>query len=104
MAEQYDPYTNYLGDFSIKIRDIEEKQRINRDRLLLIGKNLIETKEKTSLDLLEIKKDLENLKDDMIRIKEFLENISGEFSKFARKEDVELLAKQTKILKPLFEK
>ncbi|MEK6875762.1 MAG: hypothetical protein AABX30_03690 [Nanoarchaeota archaeon] len=94
-------FPQIFGDISTKVRDIEEKQRIAKDRLLLIGKNLIETKEKTSQDILELKRDIEIMKNDIDRIKSFIESISEEFSKFARKEDVEILAKQARMFRPL---
>ena len=46
MAEEYDYKDQYYSNFLTKIRDIEEKQRILKDRLLLIGENLVELKEK----------------------------------------------------------
>jgi len=91
----------YLGEANTKIRDIEEKQRILKDRLLLIGQNFIETKEENSQRILEIKKDIEMLKQDMGRVKMFLETLSNEFSQFARKEDLEILSKQAKMFQPL---
>lgn len=92
---------NSSGDGGIKIKDLEEKQRILKDRILLIGQNLIETKEKTSEKILEMKKDIEVLNQDIQKIKMFIENISKEFSKFARKDDLEILAKQAKMFQPL---
>ena len=86
---------------SIKMRGFEEKQRILKDRLLLIGENLIENKEETTQKILDIKKDIETIKQDIERIKSFLEIISNEFSKFARKEDLEILSKQAKMFQPL---
>ncbi len=88
-------------DPNIKLRDLEEKQRILKDRLLLIGQNLIEMKEKNTQTNLDIKKDIEIIKQDMVRIKSFLETASNEFSKFAKKEDLEILAKQAKMFQPL---
>lgn len=96
---------DYWGQASlgmnIKMRDLEEKQRILKDRLLLIGENLIETKEESSQKMLDIKKDIEIMKKDIEKIKSFLEIISNEFSKFARKEDLEILSKQAKMFQPL---
>ncbi len=83
------------------IRDVEDKQRILKDRLLLIGSNLIETKEDTEKRMDEMKKDLETMKKSMKKMMNFLENISDEFSKFARKEDLEILAKQAKMFQPM---
>ncbi len=89
------------GAGETKIRDLEEKQRILKDRLLLIGQNLIETRERNNEKILEIKKDIEIIKQSMERIKSFLETASGEFSKFAKKEDLEILSKQAKMFQPL---
>lgn len=98
--DQYD-YPETGTDIPIKIRDLEEKQRILKDRILLIGQNLIETKEKTSEDILGLKKDLEIIKQNMERLTAFLETASSEFPKFARKEDLEILSKQAKMFQPL---
>lgn len=96
---------NYSGQefmaVNTKVRDLEEKQRILKDRLLLIGQNLIEIKEKNNQDILEIKKDLEIIKQNTDRLRSFLETASAEFSKFARKEDLEILSKQAKMFQPL---
>ena len=99
--EQYDYSEEDSFNAQTKIRDLEEKQRILKDRLLLIGQNLIETKEKTSSEILDIKKDIEIINQHMERMISFLETASAEFSKFARKEDLEILAKQAKMFQPL---
>ena len=95
---------NYMGqafgEINLKLRDLEEKQRILKDRLLLIGQNLLEIKEKSNQDALNIKKDIEKIKQEMERMINFLETASGEFSKFARKEDLEILSKQAKMFQP----
>ena len=101
MNEQQEYSGQAYNDSNLKIRDIEEKQRILKDRLLLIGQNLIDIKEKTTQDILEIKKDIEILKQHMERTKMFLETASREFSKFAKKEDLEILSKQAKMFQPL---
>jgi hypothetical protein len=101
VAEQVDYTGQILGDVNLKIRDVEEKQRILKDRLLLIGENLVEIKEKTNQKILEIKKDVEIIKQDVERFSAFLETVSGEFSKFAKKEDLEILTKQAKMFQPM---
>ena len=101
MEEQFDYMGQIMAEFNTKIRDLEERQRIMKERLILIGKNLIESKEKTSQDILNIKRDIEIIKSDMKRLKDFLETASSEFSKFARKEDLAILSKQAKMFQPL---
>ena len=48
-----------------------------------------------------IKKELEIIKKNMERLISFLETASSEFSKFASKEDLEILTKQAKMFQPL---
>ena len=101
MAEE----VRYNGQFSeesnMKIRDIEDKQRILKDRMLLIGQNLVEMKEKNDEKMLDMKKDINNLQTEVKRVSIFLEDISVELSKFARKEDMDILTKQAKMFQPL---
>ncbi len=91
----------YFSSINSKTRDLEERQRILKDRLILIGQNLIEMRENTNEKILEIKKDIETLKNNMERMISFLESASAEFSKFARKEDLEILSRQAKMFQPL---
>jgi predicted nucleic acid-binding Zn-ribbon protein len=102
MAEQEADYTGQLfNDVNSKVRDLEEKQRVLRDRLLLIGQNLIDIKEKSNQKMLEIKKDIETMKSNIERLSSFLDSVSDEFSKFAKKEDLEILTKQAKMFQPM---
>jgi len=101
MDEQQNYNEQNIWEFNAKIRDIEEKQRVLKDRTLLIGQNLIDIKEKTDQEILEIKKDVEIIKQGINRIKLFLESASDHFSKFAKKEDLEILSKQAKMFQPM---
>ena len=101
MHEEGDYREQGSWENNTKIRDLEERYRLLRDRLLLIGQNLVEIKEKTNEDILKIKKDVEVIKRNMERLVSFLETASAEFSKFARKEDLEILSKQAKMFQPL---
>ena len=101
MEEEASYYSNPLGDIAIKVRDIEEKSRIMNERTILLGRNIIEMKDHLNVDLMNLKKELEKLKQEMKRMSAFLEIDSREFSSFARKEDVAMLAKQAKMFQPL---
>ena len=100
MEEGYDYYSP-VNEMVVKVRDLEEKNRIIKERTILIGKNLIEIRESVSQEMLEIKKELELIKQDIKRTNSFLEMASREFTNFARKEDVAILAKQAKMFQPL---
>ena len=92
---------DYLSEANTRIRDLEEKQRILKDRTLLIGENLVDIKERLTEEIIEIKKEIETMKQQLERLRSFLESASEEFSKFARKEDLEILSKQARMFKPL---
>lgn len=104
MAKEEYQEDSYFSEVNTKIRDLEEKQRILKDRTMLIGENLIDLKESTQEDLIELKKEIETLKGIIQRLKDFLETASEEFSKFARKDDLEILAKQARMFKPFYPK
>jgi len=88
---------NMWIEINSRIRNLEEMQRNLKDRLLLIGQNLIEIKEKSNEKIIEMKKEIELLKKVAERTASFLETASSEFSKFARKEDLEILQKQARM-------
>jgi len=90
-----------VDEVYLKIRDLESKQRSLKERLTLIGDNLIDIKESMLEQNIEMKKNIEKLNQSMTRMVSFLESASQEFSKFARKEDVEILAKQAKMFQPM---
>jgi len=102
MDESQEGYQDYSQeDSGMQVRGLEEKQRILKDRLLLIGQNLIDVREKNNEAVLEIKKEIEIIKQNVERLISFLETASSEFSKFARKEDLDILTKQAKMFQPL---
>ena len=41
MEEQYDYYNQAATDANMNLRDLEEKQRILKERIFLIGQNLV---------------------------------------------------------------
>lgn len=94
-------YSQYYSDASLKIRDLEEKQRALKERLILFGENLLELKEKTASDIVEIKKELHEITEILNRLRSFTESLSSEVSGFAKKEDLEILSKQAKMFQPL---
>lgn len=101
MAEQEDYSGQFYGEANIRIKDLEEKQNMLKDRLLLIGENFIEIRDELDGKVIELKKEMNNLKQEMERIKSFLEIFSTQMSKFAKKEDLEILTKQAKMFQPL---
>ena len=41
MEQQSEPVSMLLAEFATRLNEIEEKQRLAKDRILLIGENLV---------------------------------------------------------------
>jgi hypothetical protein len=100
--QQYpNPNESLFSDISVKLRDIEEKQNIIKDRVLLIGENLISEKEGVDIEIQEIKASIMKNEEDIRRLKLAIERIIGETQNFVRKNEFEILQRQFKMFEPL---
>ena len=88
-------------ELALKLRDLEESQKLSKERLLLIGQNLIESQEKNISKITELKKDVQNLTDELKRMKSLTGSLAEEVSKSARKEELAILERQWKMFEPL---
>ena len=92
---------SYLEEVNGKLRDLEEKQNLTRDRVLLIGKNLIDTREKTKEEISDLKLEISELRRDFAKLKDLLQNIADDLEELPRKGEVEALQKQLDLFSPL---
>ena len=98
---QQDPINSLLGEFSTRLNEIEEKQRLIKDRILLIGENLISTKEGIEEQNLEFKNQLKQTTFEIKSLKQITKRIVNELENFARKPELETLQRQMKMFQPL---
>jgi len=100
-AVPQDPTTALLSEFGTRLTEIEEKQRLIKDRLLLIGENLISTKEGIEKQDLEFKKQIKQIEFEIKSLKQITKRIVSELENFARKPELETLQRQMKMFEPL---
>lgn len=98
MAEQY-IQPQYSSDNNAQLRDIEEKQRLLKERVLLIGQSLIGERDKTFKEIQEMKKSFIKIKDENNRIKELLERVTEQLNNVARKEELLIIQRQLDLLR-----
>lgn len=98
------PIAGLLSEFGTKLRDIEEKQRLIKDRVLLIGENLVDLKGDTVREVSKLKIKTDNLERELERMKELLSSIIEESKNYARKSELEILQRQFKMFQPLLKK
>lgn len=101
MEVQQDPINALLSEFSARLNEIEEKQRLIKDRILLIGENLISTKEDYSKQEFEIKRQLKQMNFEISSLKQILNRLINEIPNLAKKSEVEILERQLKIFQPM---
>ncbi|MBI2449241.1 hypothetical protein HYV49_03005 [Candidatus Pacearchaeota archaeon] len=94
-------YEDYFSEVGIKLRDLEEKANLLKERTILIGQNLIELKEKWGADISQLKADMEILKEENKRLKKVLEMIAEQLDNIPKREEIEILRKQFKMFEPL---
>lgn len=94
MPQEYQPTEEYYGDAQNRLKDIEEKQRLLRDRILLIGKNMVEERDSMLQEIQEIKKLLSKTREENIKIQDFLKKVADQLSESARKEELMMLQRQ----------
>ena len=101
MEENYSEDYNPLTDIAIRLNEIEEKQRLIKDRAILIGENLISTKEEMLKNEIETRKQLKQISEEIKLLKNTLNRLIEEISNFARKSELEIIERQIKIFEPL---
>ncbi len=96
-----DPVNALLAEFATRINEVEEKQRLIRDRSLLIGENLVSTKEDMEKQETEIRNQINQINSEIKDLKQLVNRIINTLPNLARKSELEILEHQAKIFQPL---
>ncbi len=86
-------------DFNSRIRDLEEKQQLLKDRVLLIGKSLIDDRQQIMQSVQDMRKTVTMLKAENDRLKEVIRNITEQMEKTARREELSSVQRQLDLLR-----
>lgn len=97
MPQEYQPTEEYYNDIPSRLKNIEETQRLLRDKILLIGKNVVEDRDSVMQELQEIKKSLLKTKEENIKIQDFLKKVADQLSESVRKEELMMLQRQIEL-------
>ncbi len=92
---------NFYLDTVSRMRTLEGKYNLLRDRALIINNNMIEQYKKTTVELGTINDDIKEIKTDLFKIKEAMKHLLKEFELFARKDDVKFLEKYINLWNPM---
>lgn len=100
-TEQYNQNDPLFADIAVKLRDIEEKQNIIKDRVMLIGENLVSEKEQSDLEITKIKSQTMILSEEIKKIKLAIDRFIDDSENFARKNEVQILQRQFEMFQPM---
>ncbi len=84
-----------------RVRVLESRYSLMRDRLFLINQNMITEYKKLNKEIKFVNDDIKDLKKDFDEIKSLLKNILNEMQNFAKKEDVKVIEKYINLINPL---
>ncbi len=104
MAEDQQQATSeqdFLVDVGGRVRTLEGKYNLLRDRVLVVNQNMVTEYKKTLIELKALNNDVKEVKTDIFRLKEALKHLVKELEYFARKEDVKVLEKYINLWNPM---
>jgi hypothetical protein len=93
-GEDYSASQQAFTDVGTRLRDFEEKQRLLKDRILLIGQSVIENRESNFSEIQAMKRDLIKLKEESLRMRELLQRITEQLENVARKDELMIIQRQ----------
>jgi septal ring factor EnvC (AmiA/AmiB activator) len=95
MEEAQQGYSErFFADINTRIRDLEEKQSLFKDRMRLVSESFVKERDKNFKEIAEMKKVVEKLRGENERMKEFLLKVGELVNKSARKEELMILQRQ----------
>ncbi|MFH0808429.1 MAG: hypothetical protein V1888_02330 [archaeon] len=102
MAEPQENQIKFLlSEFSTRLRDLDERNKLIRERVLLLGENLISSRQDTDAEIKEIKQDNYEIKQDLNKIKKTTNALLAEFNKFVKREEMAVIERMLKDFQPL---
>lgn len=90
---------DYSLDINTRLRDLEDRMRLLKDRTLLIGKSIIDFREKNFNDIQEAKKAITHLTEENTRLKELTKRMAEQINNSAKKEDLMIIQRQLDLLR-----
>ena len=101
MEAQQQGFQDFLVDTSGKVRSLEGRYNLLRDRVLLINNNMVGEYKKVLGEMKLMNDELKDLKKELFNTKETMKHLITELERTARKEDFKLLEKYINLWNPM---
>jgi len=90
-----------MQDSATRLRDLEERNKLVKQRILLLGKNLLETKEELESEVGQIKKQNLAILKEMEGLLQTIESLTEDSASAVKRDEMLLLERMLKDFKPL---
>lgn len=90
-----------LSDFSTRLKDTDERNKLIRERVLLLGKNLISSRQDIEDELKILKQENIKIKQDIDKLKKTSNSILTEFGKFVKRGELTAIERMLRDFQPL---
>jgi len=104
MAEEkqtQDSSADYFADLNVRLQDMEEKQNMIKDRVLLLGENLVSSKDELENEITDLKLKILDLNSEMKKVRLTVERMIDDSNNFIRKNEFDILKRQFEMFQPL---
>lgn len=101
MEQELQTNDNAILDLNMRIRILEEKQNLIRERILVINQNMVEEYKNLVMEIKTINSDIIELKEEISNMNDMTRHIIKDMEKFARIDSVKVLEKYIKIWDPM---
>ena len=90
-----------LNEFNTKIRDVEERHDMLKERILLLSQSFLRTEERLTKDFAILRDEFREMRLDVDRLRENTQQIIRDNADFARRDELVVLEKYMKMFEPL---
>jgi len=90
-----------MSDFNTRLRDLDERNRLIRERVLLLGKNVISSRQELDEGMAEIKKENQEIKRSLEKLEHTSKLLITEVNKFVKREELGVTERMLKDFQPL---
>ncbi len=90
-----------LNDLNTRIRILEGKYNLTRERILMINQNMVDHYKSLNIEVKSVNEDLKEVKESIELLKNTMKDIINELKLFAKKEQVKILEKYINMWNPL---
>jgi len=91
----------FASEISTRLRDVEERVKLIKERTHVLGKNFVEIKQDNIEEIKNIKQRLSKIEEDIEKIKSASNFLIKENGKYVKKEELALIERMLKDFQPL---